>query len=201
MKLTHDLDTLDDAKHNVFAAVYRDALQKDRRHASRNYVLNTWRQRNVGPLGIALNCEESGQQLDAGVGELVCYRFTGKRLQRWQLGVIRWLKTRYDDATPGNIDIGVLNLATGAIPVGVKSIRGLGNGTDYFRGLLIPRQVALQQTRSLVVPALMYDVGTVLVINMKQRLMHARLTRVLRCTRAFTQFDFEIVPQPLDFIL
>lgn len=201
LKLTHDLDKLDDAKHSVFAAVYRDALQKDRRHASRNYQLHTWRQNNVSPLGIALNCEESGQQLDAGVGELVCYRVMNKRLQRWQLGVIRWLRTRYDEAAPGNIDIGVLNLATGAIPIGIKAIKGLGNGTDYFRGLLIPRQVSLQQTRSLLVPALMFDVGTVLVINMKQRLLHARLTRVMRCTRAFTQFDFEVVPRPMDFIL
>jgi hypothetical protein len=36
---------------------------------------------------------------------------------------------------------------------------------------------------------------------MKQRLFHARLTRMLISTRSFTQFDFEIIKRPLDYEL
>ena len=70
----------------------------------------------------------------------------------------------------------------------------------YIGSLFIPKQVSLQQTRSLIVPAFLYDVGSVLVMNMKQRLSHVRLTRVLLSTRSFTQFEFEVTNKPVDFI-
>jgi hypothetical protein len=80
--------------------------------------------------------------------------------------------------------------------VGAKAIAGLGAGTDYFRGLIIPKQIAISQTRSLIVPALLYDVGTTLAINMKQRLFHVRLKRLIMSTRSFSQFDFEVIQKP-----
>ena len=200
LRLAQGLDNIDDAIHSIFASAYREALQKDRRHSHKSYALNPWWQRNISPIGIALNAEDAGQQLDVRVGELVVYRFCDKKLQRWQLGAIRWLKTAYSEATPGMVNIGIMNLSNGAVPVGTKAIKGLGTGTDYFRSLLIPKQVSLQQTRSLIVPAFLYDVGSVLVVNMKQKLLHVRLTRVLISTRSFTQFEFNVVPKPLDFI-
>ena len=201
LRLAQGLDNIDDDTHTIFASAYREALQKDRRHSNQNYPLNPWWQRNISPIGIALNAQDAGQQLDVHVGELVIYRFSNKTRQRWLLGAVRWLKTEYSEETPGTVNIGIMNLSNGAIPVGTKAIKGLGSGTDYFRSLLIPKQVSLQQTRSLIVPAFLYDVGSVLVMNMKQRLHHVRLTRVLLSTRSFTQFDFEVTNKPLDFIL
>lgn len=201
LRLAQGLDSIDDALHTIFASAYREALQKDRRHSHQDYSLNPWWQRNVSPIGIALNAQDNGQHLDVRVGELVAYRFTGKRAQRWQVGVIRWLRADYGEETPASVNIGIMNLANGAVPIGTKAIKGLGTGTDYFRSLLIPKQVSLQQTRSLVVPAFLYDVGTILVMNLKQRVSHVRLTRVLLSTRSFTQFEFEITPTPIDFIL
>jgi hypothetical protein len=200
LRLAQGLDNIDDAMHTIFATAYREALQKDRRHTHQDYTLNPWWQRNISPIGIALNTQDAGQQLDVRVGELVAYRFTGKRHQRWQVGVIRWLKADYDEDAPAAVNIGIMNLANGAVPIGTKAIKGLGTGTDYFRSLLIPKQVSLQQTRSLIVPAFLYDVGTILVMNLKQRVSHVRLTRVLLSTRSFTQFEFEVTEKPLDFI-
>lgn len=200
LRLAHGLDRIDDNRHTVFASAYREALQKDRRHNHQHYQLNPWWQSNISPIGIALRAEDLGQQLDVSVGELVIYRFRGKRAGRWQCGVIRWLRTSYAEDSAGKVNIGIMNLARGAVPVGIKAIKGLGSGTDYFRSVLIPRQVSLQQTRSLIVPGLMYDVGTVLVMNLKQRLSHVRLTRVLLSTSSFSQFEFEIVDKPDDFI-
>lgn len=200
LRLARNLDKVDDEAHTVFASVYREALHKDRRHAHQDYALNPWWQRNVSPIGIALNAQDANQQLDVRVGELVVYRFSDKRLKRWQVGVIRWLTTEYSQDTPATVNIGIMNLSNSAIPVGTKSIEGLGAGTDYFRSLFIPRQVSLQQTRSVIVPAFLYDVGTILVMNMKQRLFQVRLTRVLLSTRSFTQFEFDVINKPVEFI-
>jgi len=200
LRLARGLDKIDDATHTVFASAYRDALHKDRRHANQNYALNPWWQRNISPIGIALKASDVNLQLDVRVGELVVYRFSDKRRQRWQVGVIRWLNTYYSEEESATVNVGIMNISNGAVPVGTKAVRGLGSGTDYFRSLFIPRQVSLQQTRSLIVPAFLYDVGTVLVMNMKQRLNHVRLTRVLLSTRCFTQFEFEVTQKPVDFI-
>jgi len=200
LRLARGIDKIDDSAHSVFATAYREALQKDRRHANQHYALNPWWQRNISPIGIALKASDANLQIDARVGELVVYRFSDKVRQRWQVGVIRWLNTQYGQDEPAMVNVGIMNLSHGAVPVGTKAVQGLGTGTDYFRSLFIPGQVSIQQTRSLIVPAFLYDVGTILVINMKQRLTHVRLTRVLLSTRSFTQFEFVVTNKPIDFI-
>ena len=196
LKLSREAGINQEEARGLFATAYREALQKDRRHGYQQYHLNPWWQRNISPLGVALKLDEPINNVDVRVGELVAYRLANKRKRRWQLGVIRWLRQDNDSAN-SLVDIGIMNLANGGIAVGVKAIKGLGYGTDYFRSLLIPKQTSIQQTRSIIVPALLYDVGTTLVVNLEQRLFHVRLTRVMLSTRSFTQFDFEIVKRPI----
>ena len=201
LKLISNIDeaSIDDNSNTVIVTAYRDALQKDRRHSTEQFALNPWWQRNVSPIGIALNCQQSVNSIDIRVGELVIYRFMGKRTQRWQTGVTRWLQHQFDDESESIVNIGIMNISNGAIPVGIKAIQGLGSGTDYFRALMIPKNVSVQQTRSLIVPAMLYDVRTVLAVNMKNKLFYARLKRVILSTRSFTQFDFEIIKRPVDY--
>ena len=197
--VTHsDNEIPKEENETIFATAYQEAKQKDRIHENQSYALNPWSQKNISPIGIALNCKQDGNNIDVRVGELVTYRMAQKRAQRWQIGVIRWLQHEFSEATEGNINVGIMNIANGAVPIGSKAIKGLGGGTDYFRGLLVPKQVSLNQTRSLLLPALLYDVGTVLAINMKQRLFYAKLTRMLISTRSFTQFDFEVIKRPIE---
>lgn len=190
-----------DEDDSIFANVYREALQKDRKHTHTDYRLNPWWQRNVSPVGISLNCGKNCHHIEPRVGEIVAYRYEKKHPKRWQIGVIRWMQAQDNDTERGEVNIGIMNLANGAVSVGTKAVSGLGVGTDYFRGLMVPKQVALNQIRSLLVPALLYDVGTILTLNMKQRLFHVRLTRMLLSTRAFSQFEFEVVNKPMDFYL
>lgn len=201
LKLVSNVDehSLDEA-NSVFVTAYREALQKDRRHVSDKYALNPWWQRNVSPIGIALNCAQSNNVIDARVGELVAYRIAGKIKLRWQIGVTRWLQHQFNDDAEGVVNIGIMNLANGAIPVGTKAIQGLGSGTDYFRALMIPRNVSVQQTRSLIVPAMLYDIHSVLAVNLKDKLFYVRLKRVLISTRSFTQFEFDTIRRPLDHL-
>ena len=197
--VTHsESDSERQTNNTIFAHAYEEAMHKDRIHENPNYPLNPWLQKNISPIGIALNYQQTEQNLDVRVGELVTYRVAGKKHQRWQIGVIRWLQQSLSDEPEANLHVGIMNLANGAKPIGSKAVKGLGSGTDYFRGLLIPKQVSLNQTRSLILPALLYDVGSVLAINMKQRLFYARLTRMLISSRSFTQFDFEIIKRPVE---
>lgn len=191
-------DSEKQSNDTIFATAYEEAMHKDRIHDNPNYALNPWSQKNISPIGIALNCKQADNNIDVRVGELVTYRIAGKKTQRWQIGVIRWLQHEFTEEVEGNINVGIMNIANGAIPIGSKAVKGLGSGTDYFRGLLMPKQVSLNQTRNLILPALLYDVGTVLAINMKQRLFYAKLTRMLISTRSFTQFDFEIIKRPIE---
>ena len=195
-----DEDKLNE-NNTVFANAYRQALEKDRRHTSEKYAINPWWQRNVSPIGIMLNCQQNYNAIDARVGELVSYRFPGKFSKRWQIGVIRWLQHQFNEDAEGMVNIGIMNLANGAIPVGTKAIQGLGSGTDYFRALMIPKNVSVQQTRSLIVPAMLYDIRTVLAINLKDKLFYVRLKRVLLSTRSFTQFEFDTIKRPLDYLI
>ncbi|VAW98136.1 hypothetical protein MNBD_GAMMA21-2599 [hydrothermal vent metagenome] len=193
-----DDQQLNDKTDTVLASAHRDALQKDLRHENHNYQLNPWSQRDVSPIGISLNTEQAGHNIDVRVGELVTYRMAEKNNQRWQIGVVRWLKHEFKENTEGKVNVGIMNIANVAIPTGTKAIKGLGSGTDYFRSLLIPKQISINQTRSLIVPALLYDVGTVIAVNMKQKIFYAKLTRMLISTRSFTQFDFEVIPRPIE---
>lgn len=200
LRIINKLDIRQRDNDISIASAYRKAIQKDRKHDSSSYLLHDWQQRNVSPLGIAICKSLNADSPEIRVGELITYRMQGKSPRRWQIGVVRWLKHEFADHE-GMVHVGVLNLANAAVAVGCKALTGLGSGTDYFRSLLIPHQASLQQSRSLIVPALLYDVGTELTVNLKKQAFYARLTRMVRSTRSFTQFDFEVIRRPISFAL
>lgn len=181
-----------DVTPTVFATTYREALQKDRCHTHSNYTINPWWQRNISDAGMALACTDDCQAMHVQVGEVVAYCFKGKDKGRWRVGVIRWLKSRGKEG----MDMGIMDLGNTAVPIAVKAVKGLGVGTDYFRSLMIPKQVSLKQTRTLLVPASLYDVNTVLAINMKHKLFYIRLNRLHLSTLSFAQFEFEVLDEP-----
>ena len=186
----------DDIDAAFFANAYRSALQKDRYHSNQSYSVNPWLQSNFSEYGSALTCSIDCPRLHAVVGEIVAHcdhkGSTQKNKDQWRVGLIRWLKTSDDE----HLDMGIMNLARSAVAVAVKSVAGVGEGTDYFRAVLIPKQVSLQQTRCLIVPTHVYDINSVLAINMKQRIFYAKLHKLKLSTQSFTQFEFEIVEKP-----
>ncbi len=173
----------------LFTSAYQDALTRDKRHQFKSYTLNPWSQHNISPNGIALRCHAC-YSMQARVGEVVAYLFQGKKQQRWHLGVIRWLRNYYQSAET-KLDLGIMNLATRVLPVAVRRADESPGQHEYRRCLYIYPQPSLKQPRSLLLPAYTYDIGSTLTLNMKKRVMDVRLTRVLRSTRAFAQFEFE----------
>ncbi len=176
-----------------FAAAFRDALQKDRRHSHSGYQINPLTQRNRSSTGMAL-CGTPGSSSppDANVGELVAYRSGKSGSDAWRIGVIRWLRSEPETGT----DMGVMQLARTGVPIAVRALQGAGEGTDYFRSLLIPESESLQQSRSLIVPGTIFDIGTRLAVNEGSKLFYVRLTRLLQSTQEFSLYEFADIDAP-----
>jgi len=180
-------------EHTIYAAAYRSALQKDRCHHKHVYETNPWWQRNFSRNGAALYCSVDCPKLHTAVGELVAYYDPDANVSRWKIGVVRWLHTTQEN----QLDLGIMNMAESAVPIASKALAGCGDGTDYFRSLLVPKQTSLQQRRCLLVPANVYDINTVLSISMKHKIFYVKLSKLLLSTQTFTQFEFEIIEKPL----
>ncbi len=179
----------------VFANIYRQALHKDRVHEKSDYPVSPWRQNNISRTGISISCDESCHDMNIRVGEIISYLFESKTGLRWKIGIIRWVHINRES----NIDMGVMHLSHSAVPIAVKAIKGAGKGTDYFRSLLIPKQVSLKQKRSIIVPANMYDINTMLSVNMKTRLFYIRLSKQILSSSSVTMFEFEVLENaPVD---
>lgn len=178
-----------------FANIYREALHKDRLHEKTNYPISPWQQHNISHTGLAISCNSSFSGMNIKVGEVVSYLFEEKSGLRWKIGIIRWVHINENNL----IDMGVMNLSNSAVPIAIKALEGLGKGTDYFRSLLIPKHVSIKQQRSIIVPAMLYDIGTVLSVNMKTKLFYVKLSRLIISSRNIAMFEFEVLDNaPVD---
>jgi len=179
----------------VFANIYREALHKDRIHENNAYPISPWQQHNISHTGLALSCGDSCNNMNIKVGEVVSYLFESKTGLRWKIGIIRWVHINKEN----NIDMGIMNLSHSAVPIAIKAVKGLGKGTDYFRSLLVPKQVSIRQLRSVIVPSMLYDIGTVLSVNMKTKLFYIKLSKLIISTGNIAMFEFEALEQaPVD---
>lgn len=189
------LSSSENKQATVFANIYREALHKDRLHEHNAYPISPWQQHNISHTGLALSCGDSCNNMNIKVGEVVSYLFESKTGLRWKIGIIRWIHINKDN----NVDMGIMNLSHSAVPIAVKAIDGLGKGTDYFRSLLVPKQVSLSQKRSVIVPAMLYDIGTVLSVNMKTKLFYLKLKKLIISSGNIAMFEFEALENaPVD---
>lgn len=163
--------------------------QGTRRLRRTRYQSSTWNRKNESAGGMALFCAQDCP-VQARMGELVAYA-TDERAdsQAWRIGTVRWLRTRPN----GGLELGIKNLAESGHAVGTQAIRGTGTGSEYLRGLILPRVNPLVESVTLVTPAAVYDVGTVLRLNLKEVLLHAQLTELIETTQLFSHFRFKIV--------
>jgi hypothetical protein len=184
----------DEINPTLMATTFQTAKEKDHNHQKNDFNVLPWWQSNTSESGRALSCMTNCEKTHVKVGDLISYQVPIENAIHWNVGVIRWLKT-----IPGNkLEIGMMCLSSSAVPVAVKALNGAGFGTDYFRGLLIPKQISFLQTRSILVPPNIYDVHTELAVNMKNKLFYVRLSTLQRATNEFNQFTFEVLErQPL----
>lgn len=146
---------------------------------------------NTNQGGFGLKCDTKVEP-PARVGELLASR-TGDEPdeEAWAIGVIRWAKVESD-----SVHLGVRTIADDAYPIAVKAVAGVGVGGEYYRALLTPNLDPEQYPTTIVVPAAVYDIDSVLMVNLEDRILYARLTRQLEATTAFSHYQFDLVRPP-----
>ncbi len=136
--------------------------------------------------GLSLSCAIN-DNIKARVGELVAIEHK-KGESTFKLCVLRWIKTNHHN----DMEMGISFMADTARAIAVKALSGAGQGGDYFRALLAPDKNPLENPTTLITPPALYDTSTILLVNMKNNMIHARLTHLLESSTAYSRFRFEI---------
>lgn len=144
---------------------------------------------NINQGGFGIACPIS-TQLPARVGDLLGART--ERSSAWAIGKVLWLKINGDQ----DVALGIKLIAEDARAIAIKAVMGVGSGSEYYRGLLIPDLDPKQHPTTLITPAAVYDIGSVLRLTLDDEVLHARLLRQLTATNSFSQYQFELVEQP-----
>jgi len=148
------------------------------------------RLKNLGAGGLCLACD--GQcKVQTRVGELVAYKSEADVESEWRLGTLRWLRCQTEDA----LELGIMRIADEAVAVAVRAIAGVGTGGEYFRALIAGNGTD-PVLESLIVPAAMYDTGSILVINSGMDLRYVSLTQLIATSTSFSQFNFTTALPP-----
>ncbi len=162
---------------------------KERYHDMKKlHATSQWTQKNTSDGGMCIFCQPE-QTLPVRVGELIAYNKTAR--DPWQVGVVRWLRVHENEI----LEMGVMHLLDEAVSVACRSIRGTGEGSEYFRSLLADADVH-NPDNSLIVPTAVFDTGTEVVLNTGDSIHYLRLQKHLLTTRSVTQFSFELIDCP-----
>ncbi len=81
-------------------------------------------------------------------------------------------------------------------PVAVRAIAGVGKDGEYFRSLILSISKNDNKEVSMIVPSNIYDIGTQLVLNLKDDLKYIQLTQLLDTTTSYSQFSFDMIKIP-----
>lgn len=175
----------------VYATEARRLLEDEGHQNLPSYTIDTWHKKNDSSGGLGLYCDHP-DRIKVNVGELVAIQPDGED-EEWKVGLIRWMRIRHFDS----IHIGIKILADDASAVATKGIKGVGAGGEYFRGLVIPKLDMGENPTTLLTPAAIYDVDSVLLVNIDSKLYHLRMTRLLQATKSFSHFKFELTDNPV----
>lgn len=140
--------------------------------------------------GFGLQCSFDSK-FPARVGELLASQ-SAENADSWAIGSVRWMRI------PGgsNIELGVRIIAEDARALAGRAVRGIGKGSEYSRCLLVPNLDPKEHPTTLITPAAVYDVDSVIMLLLDEEIIHVQLTRQLESSSAFARFQFTIVKAP-----
>ncbi len=184
-RFTTDADVWD-AVHDtqLHARVLRES-------AMAGYAVEPWLCINRSDGGIALQ-RMPDNRARTRVGVLTAYRHEHEP-SHWHIGTVRWQQIDRQ----GRLELGIKSLGNHMAAVAVRAIGGAGSGGEYFRSLLIDFSDTQGHTgKGLLAPVSIYDIGTLLVLNLKTDMQYVRLTHIIETTSAFTLFAFKNIEMP-----
>ena len=144
--------------------------------------------RSVGGMAIVCDSEQSAASL--AVGKVVAVSLAGDQSSQWQTGVVRWLVMLPNH----DIRCGVQILSNQAETIAARSIKGVGEEGEYFRSILIPEEESCPA--SVLVPAAVFSLNTILSIVTISELKYFKLKELLNNSASYNQFSFEEIERP-----
>ncbi len=155
---------------------------------AQEYRYQTWVMEDVGVGGYRLRWD-SVEPTSARVGEVIAAQELEEvQVHQWAIGVIRWIK-----CSGTRLEVGIQILAPSAEALGTLNTKADTQHGSYQRSLLLPQIRAIQQPATLLLPALVNQVGDTIIINSDGKEQRVQLTKLLEDTGAVAQFHFTLV--------
>ncbi len=190
---TSNFDTETDQR-DIWKKVYATRAQaehyideKKPQTSTPEYTISLGKQGSESTGGIDLSCvTENG--ISVRVGDAVGFRTPVPGAEDiWEIGSITWLRIIND----GTIYVGIKRIAGDALPVASRGLVGVGEGSEYYRSLIVPRLDPDENPTSIITPAAVYDVDSRIFINTGEKILHVRLTQMIDTTNSYSHFRFE----------
>jgi len=180
---------------DIWGKVYSTATHHEHQKDSggpQTFVNTVCQLRDESQGGMAISCKKApGVRLIAG--EIVGYKLEhSPNSNEWSIGTVRWLRT----SPPDKLELGIRSLADDALPVATRGVKGVGKDSEYFRSLFYPKTDPTQHPTTLITPAAVYDVDSVILVNTGTQVFYVHLTKLLDATNALSLFEFQIVDSP-----
>jgi hypothetical protein len=145
-----------------------------------------WLQRNESDKGMLLICKTEVNNPIA-VGMLVAYRQPDNNA--FFLAVVKWLRI----IPQKGMAIGVRQITSKSHPIAVKGERGVGAGDQFIRAFIIHEGKENQTAQNLLLPAGVFNQGSVLQVWHKKKLSRVKILKILMSTDSFEQVQFKLV--------
>lgn len=150
-------------------------------------TIQTWALRDQSTGGCRI-ARKGGDTLGVQVGDLIGVRIHSDTHDgHWTLGVVRWLH----QTSAEELELGIQNITNAGRPAAGRTRQANGAMTEYQRIIGLPENKEQNRPASLLVPPLLYTVGTTLLVRIDDHEHRLLLTNVQESTGTFVQFSFE----------
>jgi len=187
-------DTGGETQKDIWIKVYATSAQTVREltgESEMTFNVYSCQIENTNQGGFGLHCDVKVDP-PVRVGELIASRNTENvHDTAWGIGVVKWIKV----GTKA-MHLGIRTISEDAQAVAAKAVAGVGTGGEYYRALITPNLDPSRFPTTIIVPAAVYDIDSVLMLTFEERILYARLTRQLEATTAFSHYQFELVKPP-----
>lgn len=140
---------------------------------------------NMSPGGYRLEWPEQAP-LQLKTGEIIGIRESHHA--GWSIGAIRWVRQEPDVG----LHLGVELLSPAAVPYGARVLQKRGDApSDYMRVLTLPEIKPLGQPMTLLTPSVTFREGQKVVLVRQGQESTVLLTRLMKQTAAYSQFEFQ----------
>jgi len=150
-------------------------------------LMQTWEVRDESGGGFRV-ARQGNDTLGVQVGDLIGIRpFTDTHDANWLIGVVRWIRHSSAD----ELEMGIQNIASRSRAAAARTRLENGKLSEYQRVIGLPELKEPPQPQSLLVPPMLFSVGTTLLVLFDHSEHKLMLTQQLESTGAYAQFAFE----------